>query len=69
MLLSKEKVAELYVRLEEFGVDVEALKRIDLSVDALEALYYAVRIVDVHRTRKMQRQKFDSLLRNPLAYS
>ncbi|GEM_PF-5634109 len=67
MLLAKGKVPELYVRLEEFGVDVEALKRVGLSADALEVLYCAVRIVDAHRTRKRQRRRFDSLLRNPLA--
>jgi hypothetical protein len=67
MLLAKEKVSELYVRLEEFGVDVEALKRVGISADALEVLYCAVRIVDAHRAKKRQRRRFGSLLRNPLA--
>ena len=65
MLLSK--VQELYVRLEEFGVDVEALKRVDLSADALDVLYYAIKIVDSHRARKRQRPRLDSLLHNLLA--
>jgi hypothetical protein len=67
MLLVKGKVPELYMRLEEFGVDVEALKRVGLSADALDVLYCAVRIVDAYGTKKRQRRRFDSLLRNPLA--
>jgi hypothetical protein len=67
MLLAKGKVPELYMRLEEFGVDVEALKRVGLSADALDVLYCAVRIVDSHRTKKRQRPRFGSILRNPLA--
>lgn len=46
------KVPELYVRLEEFGVDVKALKRVGLFADALDMLYCAIRIVDSHRTKK-----------------
>ena len=67
MLLAKGKVPELYVRLEEFGVDVEVLKRVSLSEDALDVLYCAVRIVDAHITKKRQRLRFGSLLCNPLA--
>lgn len=67
MLLSKRKVPELYLRLEEFGVDVESLKRVGLSADAMEVLYCAVRIVDSHRTRRRQVPRFDGLYRNPLA--
>jgi len=44
------------VRLEEFGVDVEALKRVGLSEDALDLLYCAAKIVDSYRTKKKQRQ-------------
>lgn len=67
MLLSKGKIPELYMRLEEFGVDVEALKRAGLSADALDVLYCAVEIVDLHRNKKRQRLGFDSLFHNLLA--
>jgi nucleoside diphosphate kinase len=48
----QRKIPELYVRLEEFGVDVEALKRVGLSEDALDVLYCAVKIVDSYRPRR-----------------
>lgn len=66
MRLSKRKVPALNLRLEEFGVNVEALKRVGLSADALDVLYCAVRIVDSHRRSERQVPKFDGLCRNPL---
>ncbi|MGI0018916.1 MAG: hypothetical protein ACREAY_00430 [Nitrososphaera sp.] len=51
MLLSQSKITELYVELREFGVDVDALKQAGLSEDALDVLYYAIKVVDSHRAK------------------
>lgn len=51
LLLSQSMIAELYAELEEFGVDVIALKHAGLSEDALEILYFAITIMNLHRPR------------------
>lgn len=47
---SRSKLRDLYSELKEYGVDVDALKHANPSEDALNVLYYAMRIADPHRT-------------------
>jgi hypothetical protein len=47
---SRSKIRDLYSELKEYGVDVNALRRANPSEDALNVLYYAMRVVDLHRT-------------------
>jgi hypothetical protein len=69
MPLSKRKVAELYTRLEEFGMDVSAIKKAGFSPDELEVLYHAVKIVEFYRMKEEDNDppRFHSLSRDPLA--
>lgn len=46
---SRSKVRDLYSELKEYGVDVDALRQANPSEDALNVLYYAMKVANSHR--------------------